>query len=303
MNAVVLPVVEKQADGFPGDTDDFPALVLLASRMEPEMRRQFLAAIRESRLGLTVEFLEQALQTGTVTSDVKQALRLLDTNLDQRFRSVLRKAFLRGAEFAVDRLTQAQIAMRMDMVSPHAVAWASSYTPQLADKLVEGGAENVQRLIQESVEDGIPPRAIARRIRDHVGLTAPDSRALRRFIREVQGQGVAQTRVEMRASRMAMAMIRRRAETIARTEIMRAHNMGQQGAWNEAASRRLISPTTKRRFVVTWDELLCPFCESIAGATALLNGNVWSVGGDVVLTNFSGPPAHPKCRCTTVLVL
>ena len=297
-------IVAKQAgDRFPRDTDDYPALVLLASRMEPELRRQFLAAIREARRELVLEQLEEAVRNGTAVQDVKRVLGQLDTTLAQRIQPTMLAGYLRGAEFAVDRMAQVQISVSLEMVNPHAVAWASSHTPQLADDLVKGGAENIQRLIQEAVEDGIPPKATARRIRDHIGLTAPDSRTLRRFIRSLRDEGVSPSRIEMRASRMAMSMIRRRAETIARTETMRALNMGQLGSWKEAQARRLIPTDARRRYVVTWDEVLCPFCERLAGSTALIDGTVWSIEGEVVMTGFTGPVAHPNCRCTTVLVL
>ena len=300
MDRVMSYAVEKQVYDGVGDT--FP-LVAVASTMEPEVRKRFLVAVAAAVALVTLREWTQAVKEGRVTSVLKQVLRSLNHQLSDRFHEALRKGYMRGATFAAKQLATPTDLIRIDQVAPFASAWARSHAPQLADEMVEGGVEQVQRLIQESVEQRMPAQTLAKRIRSQIGLTSRDASAVRRFIRELQADPtVSAARVEQRAARKAEAFLRRRADTIARTEMMRAHNMGQHGVWQQAVHQGILSPATKRQYLVIWDEILCPWCESMAGATADLNGTTWSIGGTVVRTGFSGPPAHPLCRCTVSLV-
>jgi SPP1 gp7 family putative phage head morphogenesis protein len=76
-----------------------------------------------------------------------------------------------------------------------------------------------------------------------------------------------------------------RAELIARTETTRAINQAARlVAQDQAAVKRLV-------WYTRLDELVCPICFPLHGKTATKEGLF--PGG------FSGPPAHPRCRCRT----
>lgn len=78
---------------------------------------------------------------------------------------------------------------------------------------------------------------------------------------------------------------RRRAETIATTEITRAYATGNQNAWMES---RVISQMEWR---ISEDELVCPQCAPMAGQLSDVNGDFNGVGI---------PPRHQNCRCWLV---
>jgi len=82
-----------------------------------------------------------------------------------------------------------------------------------------------------------------------------------------------------------------RAETIARTETMRAANAGQREAWSQAEDDGLIEEGQTRVWIVTDDDRLCQDCEDMDGEEAALGEDYDGDGGD-------GPPLHPDCRCT-----
>lgn len=85
-----------------------------------------------------------------------------------------------------------------------------------------------------------------------------------------------------------------RADTIARTETMRASNEGQQEAWNQAVDDGVLTGDEKRVWIATDDELLCPICGDLADT---------EVGLDEEFDDgIDEPPAHPNCRCTMGLV-
>ena len=88
-----------------------------------------------------------------------------------------------------------------------------------------------------------------------------------------------------------------RAETIARTETMRASNQGQKELWDQATDAGLLTGDEEQEWIVTPDDRLCPICEPMDGVTAPMNGQFKLDTGESV----DGPPAHPNCRCTIAL--
>lgn len=87
-----------------------------------------------------------------------------------------------------------------------------------------------------------------------------------------------------------------RAETIARTESMRAVNMGTQEAWRQAVQDgKVVEDLIRRTWKVAHDERLCPVCEPIPDM---------NLGGVKLAQPFATPkgptflpPMHPDCRC------
>lgn len=89
-----------------------------------------------------------------------------------------------------------------------------------------------------------------------------------------------------------------RAETIARTETMAASNGGQREAWAQAVDDGLLNGDEKEEWITTPDGDTCDICQPMDGVTKPLGGK-FNVDGELI----DGPPAHPRCRCTTALNL
>lgn len=88
-----------------------------------------------------------------------------------------------------------------------------------------------------------------------------------------------------------------RANMIARTESLRATNMGVQDAWRQAVEGGKVSEGLVRRlWITTKDERTCRVCSPIPSM------NKGGVGlGDPFVTPDGPvdiPPLHPHCRCT-----
>lgn len=89
-----------------------------------------------------------------------------------------------------------------------------------------------------------------------------------------------------------------RADKIARTETMRAANQGQLEAWDQAEEQGLLTGDELKEWIVTPDDRLCPICEPLDGVQ-VGRDEPFDVDGE----QLDGPPAHPRCRCTTALAL
>ena len=73
-----------------------------------------------------------------------------------------------------------------------------------------------------------------------------------------------------------------RMEMIARTEIIRAHNMGRQNFHQQVGIKKL-------EWLAMGDERMCPVCKK-------MNGKVFPID------KFPPQPSHPHCRCVQIPV-
>ena len=88
-----------------------------------------------------------------------------------------------------------------------------------------------------------------------------------------------------------------RAEVIARTETMRASNLGQQEAWNQAIDEGLLTGQEKKEWIATPDDRECDDCDDVDGQRVPIDGEFDTSEG-----SLDGPPLHPNCRCTVGIV-
>lgn len=115
---------------------------------------------------------------------------------------------------------------------------------------------------------------------------------------QIQGETIYQAQKRI-AQTMGIAIGRRtkadratnngmfhRTETIARTELLRASNLGAQAVYE--ANQDVLKGW---EWLTAKDDRVCPIC-------APLDGQQWAFGSKQL-----PPPAHVMCRCTTVPVL
>jgi len=86
-------------------------------------------------------------------------------------------------------------------------------------------------------------------------------------------------------------MIRRRAITIARTEVIDSLSAGVEQAWTQAQGKGLLGKNAKKEWMTT-PFGACNICRALNGQAVALHANFESVLGPL-----SRPTAHPNCRC------
>lgn len=166
-----------------------------------------------------------------------------------------------------------------------------------ADLVTNVNAETkkaIRQIIFEAIRDGIPPRSsrevpIGARdlIRQVVGLTSRDAAVLARY---AELPNVTPKMVAARSEEM----LRHRGENIARTETMRATNWGQDLAWEDAATDGMIDTrSTMRRWIVAFDDRLCPTCRPMANTTSPV-GSTWTSSRRAIRTLPSGRKLPPR---------
>lgn len=162
---------------------------------------------------------------------------------------------------------------------------------------IRGIEEETRQAVRDIValarRSGWHPHQFAPLVRDTVGLTSRQAKAVVNLY-----TGQAGEIGEQRAAKLADAYARRlqtqRAKTIARTETLKAANLGRIASFEQAANNGLFDrDRAQLEWIATMDSRTCSVC-------AGLNGDRVPVG-----STFDGqlPPRHPQCRCTVRLVL
>jgi len=182
---------------------------------------------------------------------------------------------------------EAIIKFRFDDKAPQATREAERKAAKLVKEISEETQRNIRNMIVESIRDGIPPYDAARMIVPTIGLTSSQGQAVMKFRKKLIDSGLSLERVNERVDNYAEDLLVRRADTIARTEILEALNAGQEASWLQAQDDGLLSATATKELILSEDA--CPICESIAEEGPVPVGESFSQ---------PGPPFHPQCRCT-----
>lgn len=210
------------------------------------------------------------------------------------------------AEILAMGLPSAELRGALTMIDPLVQAVAE----RAAGRLVIGVTDEVRQAIndvtQRAVSGEITWSQAAAEIRTRIGLLPRWATAVRkgqadayeRAIRSGVSPARAAQLAQQHADRHAARLLKARAENIARTEIMRAQNMGRYAGWVQMQQAGLVPLTAQKKWVTAPDGTRrggpCPVCRPLNGQTVDLNA---SFGNGVLM-----PPAHPSCRCTAVLV-
>ena len=181
-------------------------------------------------------------------------------------------------------------AMAFDVTNPEAVAWARTQSSKLITEITAEARAAIRETVAMGFENGIPPRDLAKLIKANIGLTERNAKAVMRQHLADLADGMKSKAATARAEAYANRLLRSRARTIARTEMMKAANEGQSQLWGQAREAGLLSGKEKKVWI-TADP--CPICAPLEGETVGVNES-FSIGTD--------PPAHPNCRCTIGLV-
>jgi hypothetical protein len=182
-----------------------------------------------------------------------------------------------------------------NITNPRTVAWIERAADVSALNLLLGEQVGLRSILTRMFTEGIPPRAAARMIRDTVGLTPQYRQAVSNYARGLLERGYDIDYTLRKVSVYARRLRQQRAETIARTESIRASAKGQQEMWDQAVESGILDPMdVRKQWKVTRDERLCPICAPLSDIMRRVNEPFPTEGGM--------PPAHPNCRCAVRLV-
>lgn len=270
-----------------------------AHRHERALERVFLTAIREAQDAVPMSALELTLNIPGTGAP----LYVLQPVFDMMLEKTELREYAPYMRIAAERKTVAKVlqqtlaagarvhaitGMKFDAANPAAIAWAEEHAAELIADVTVNAQAAIRQVVVAGFENGVAPADTAKLIRASIGLTERDAVAVMNYQLKLINDGVVGATAK--AEKYAAKLTKSRAQTIARTETMRAANEGQQQLWEQAREAGLLDRTAKKVWIVADP---CPICAGMSGETVRID-QTFSIGGD--------PPAHPNCRCTVGLV-
>lgn len=288
-----LSVVEKAGAEEPF----YRAIHRIADRMAPALRDAFFKGVLATVDQINQRVLISAVETG----NIERALSVIP------FEAFADSFGAEGEAILLDTLSQAGqaatkplatthgVTMSFAVTNPRAQEWAATRTATLVKEVLLGDTglrDTLRGVISTAFTDGIPPRELAREIRNYVGLLPRDVKAVSNYRVGLEAAGREAGFIERNVERYAQRLLNVRARNIARSETMAASSNGQQELWRQATEQGLLTGREIRFWILTPDSRLCEICEELDGATATMDGNFVTEGGSQT-PYFLPPDPHP----------
>lgn len=247
----------------------------ILSKLEPRISRAFAEGVKQIRDKIKLKTITDAIEAGS--TDI--ALRIITQEVVNQsfitFNRELQAALQEGGDLAAKWAKEDDNFIHgMNIADSNTARFLSTYQ---ATKIVQV-TEDFKRLITEVVRAGTiageNPIKVARRVKEGLGLSAHqeravqnyrraleelDSRALERRLRDArfdptvarairEGKPLSSDQIDKMVARYTDRFIKRRSETIARTEAIRMLSQGQKSFWDQAVADGSIERTRLRRF-------------------------------------------------------
>ena len=279
---------------------------------ERELRAGFLAAVRRTRGGVRIDDLASAIRAGDLTASLDTIdWSQFSAESEAALRASLEQALRHGARIAAEGAPALAVGIAFDLDASGARDWIEQHGAERVVGITDGTRRAIQQRLLRGFTEQRPPAAIARDLREVIGLTPRGELAVERFAAaqaEAELEGAA---LQRSVARYRETSLRRRASTIARTEVQTALHAGDRAAWDQAIREGRATPDQLERVwraslgdVGGLDETVCAICRELHGQVVAYDGLFTAILRPLSgqLRSFAPlhPPAHPNCRCRVV---
>ncbi len=295
----------------PSAEPEWQAVHRAADRGIPALRAPFLDAVEELRDDISVADMEVLIQQGGAAAVIGAIPWFtFEANLTNAFLPALRDTqhrAMRGVlgmledDTPADQivLTKQRVTARFDLTNPQSVQVAARQAAEAVRQISDSTRRAIREIIRRGQLGQLTVGQQARRIRDLIGLTERQTASVLNFEANLIEQGITGRRLERMVLRKFDQVLQRRATTIARSETIKAANLGQQDLWRQAADQGLIDrDNVQRRWITSIDDRVCPICAPMDGQLRPLE--------EPFVSPFNGasalvPGIHAACRCAVAL--
>lgn len=276
-----------------------------ARRAGGELERALLA-VWSGAPGIPAEAWRRALVTGSMTPLEPFLAEFAGAHRAVTLRR-LRQAFERGGVLAAADLQRA-LGLSGLFALPHeaAAAWAEAHGGKLVVGITAQQRQVFRELLAKAQMGLYTVDELARKTKDLWGFTSQQVAALAKVQQRLEARKASGLLTEARAAkayqRAVNASRRYRAYVISRHQTVWSLNAGQEAMWKAAGGAGLFNvPSARRVWIITPDELLCDFCQKMAGQQVKLGQPfINPLDGRAIMVPQE---SHPLCRCTEGLVL
>lgn len=271
----------------------------MAEGQESQLRQPISEAFNTIRSGVVVSELSRNLSD----QDEEKALETtgvdkLEDELSGPIGVGILAALLAGATSARQDLPPSLRGTPIDALDKTIQDWARTNAARNVRDITTTSRTAIQNAIAESLEAGGSTRRAAREIKNFIGLTMPQQRALQRQRLAMIDAGATKNVIERTLERRAASMLQERANTIARNEAFLAVGNGRQLYWDQLIVAGELDEATRKKWITAQDEFVCPICRPMHRQIKPVNEPFdKGLGGTTMST-----PAHIICRCSVLLI-
>ena len=285
----------------------YATLHRLADGKRGATERAFLRALQAAKGKIDQDALRAAVESGNVEA-ILHALHVQDTlvptlkaGLERQLGTIVATAKLSTDVMLTARVRALAIKPTQPktwtVVDPGPTDYLRERSGALIRDITETTRTSIRKVLARGQTQGLTWKEKADQIESMIGLTERQAGWVEAYREKLLDTGgMDQELVDDFAARL----VRQRAESIARTETMRAANAGHDMALKRRIDAGDLDADTLRRvWLVTPDDRLCPRCAAIPDM------NPEGVGADEPFQTDEGPvdlpPLHPNCRCVTAI--
>lgn len=265
--------------------------------------RRFAAAQRAIEKALRALTLDESeLERYLLLRKPGESVRVMDSSAAElivrgEWAAVQAQQYRAGAQEEPQVVAKDGLGFSFDMALPEAIAWAEREAGRLIVEIDAGTRAAIRALVVRALAEGGPPIAVARSIRGLIGLHSRWAVAVLNKQLAMEAAGTSPAVIQRTIARYYSQLLKARAETIARTEILRASNEGRRESYREAQRQGLLPPNPMKQWAAASDAE--ENCADLDGMSIPLDDSFpGGAFGDVDM-----PPLHPNCRCTAFLVV
>ena len=249
--------------------DPIEVLLEVADILEPEAAAKIQAALAKIENVRLEEAIRKALRTG----NRKALLEYLHQAMGPVWKQLqvdLTELSVRAITLVGERMAPS-FGLSFLFNNPLATAWAANNTGLLISNISAESLTVVKDTIDElfrpqGIGQGLDVKRAGRRIRESIGLLPAHDTAVQNYRRTLESQNVAPAKVDELVDIYRWKLKGYRGQMIARTETIRASNMGLYMVWQQRIEKRGIDPATIIvKWTVTRDDRLCQYCAPMDG--------------------------------------
>lgn len=256
-----------------------------AAQLEPALARELLDAFEAIRRALSPADLGRLIGTESVERLLSETLtdELLEQELSgfrAELQNVLREATRMMASDVPGMVSSAirESNIAFNVLNPNVIEAIRALDTRVMTTLKASIRETVRQTVETGLSDGAGPRAIARQIRDSVGIAPHQQKAIDGFRRALEGgprsavwqkafdyklrdrrfdrtlaraiearQGLTPDQINRMVAAYERRMLAHHAETVARTAAIDALKAGHRLNWEQAIERGVVERARMRK--------------------------------------------------------
>ncbi len=285
---------------------------------ESAHRKAFRALARALRSPASMAAVQAALRRRAPAAEIAELLvpARADLGADPRWRTYARaseSAYARSMETGGERgIRDAGLERRVRFSlekakprievppNPYSLKWIREHGGERMVQVTNEQRALVRAVVGSAYKAGKRPEQIATSIRQGIGLTERMAQAVERRRELMLENGADESTADRGAESYSDKLLDQRADVIARTENKAAQEQGRIDSWMVAEDEGYMPEGAKKKWVsMPESPRLSDVCRELDGQVVDIRAPFVS---EVLGEPLMGPPAHPNCRSTTVLV-